>query len=472
MKDHRLITLLALFVIIFAGASMVHPLAAKTVSSDNLVLGNPSGAVASSSYPTNYLIQRNQYALSYHRDNGIANWVSWHLDSGDIGSASRSDFQPDSSLPSGWYRVATGDYSGSGYDRGHMTPSGDRTSSASDNQPTFYMTNIIPQAPDNNQGPWVDLETYARELVSAGNELYIITGGAGSRGTIANGKVRIPNSTWKIIVVLSLGSNDLSRVSNNTRVIAINMPNVQGIRDNDWRDYLTTVDALESLTGYNFLSNVSTSIQSVIEARIDGSTTPVPTSVPNPTSAPNPTATPVRTATPPPSTGCSSTRLFFSEYVEGSGSNKALELYNNTGASVSLSGYSIQLYANGATNATSSVNLSGSLANGATYVIANASASSSLLNLANITNGVANFNGNDALVLTYNGAVVDSFGQVGNDPGSSGWGGLTTDRSLRRKANIASGDTNRSDSFSPSSAWDAYSSDTFSGLGSHTVSCQ
>ncbi len=469
MKDRRLITLLALFVLVFVGANMVQPLHAKTVSSDNLVLGNPSGAVASSSYPTNYLIQRNQYALAYHRDNGIANWVSWHLDSGDIGSVSRSDFQSDSSLPSGWYRVATGDYSGSGYDRGHMTPSGDRTSTTSDNQATFYMTNIIPQAPDNNQGPWVDLETYSRELVSAGNELYIISGGAGSRGTIASGKVRIPNSTWKIIVVLSQGSNDLSRVSNSTRVIAINMPNVQGIRDNDWRDYLTTVDALESLTGYNFLSNVSTSIQNVIEARVDGSTTPIPTAVP--TSVTNPTATPVRTATPPPSTGCTSSRLFFSEYVEGSSSNKALELYNNTGASVSLSGYSIQLYANGSTSANSSINLSGSVANGATYVIANASASSSLLNLANITNAVANFNGNDALVLTYNGTVVDSFGQVGNDPGSSGWAGLTTDRTLRRKASTTAGDTNRSDAFTPSSAWDSYSSDTFSGLGSHTLSC-
>lgn len=243
--------------------------ASYTDPAAHLTLGNPSGATSSISNDRNYLIQRPQYAMSYHRYNGIPNWVSWHLEARDIGSVGRSDFQPDNSLPSGWYRVQTSDYTSSGYDRGHMAPSGDRTATTTANQATFLMSNIIPQAPDNNQGPWAALEIYCRNLAQAGNELYIISGGDDSQGTIAGGKVLIPNFTWKVIVVLPQGSNDLSRVSTSTRVIAVSMPNRQGIRANDWRQYRYSVDQIETWTGYNFLSNVSSSIESVIESRVD-----------------------------------------------------------------------------------------------------------------------------------------------------------------------------------------------------------
>ncbi len=258
---------LLLAALIWLGA--IQPAAAVSDPALHLALGNPSGATTSTTNESNYLIKRAQYALSYHRANGIPNWVSWHLEPSDLGTVSRGNFITDTSLPSGWYRVATGDYSGSGYDRGHMTPSGDRTATTADNNATFLMTNIIPQAPDNNQGPWNALENYCRDLVRAGNELYIISGGNGSLGTIAGGKVRIPAFTWKVIVVLPQGSNDLARVTSSTRVIAVDMPNKQGIRSNDWRQYRTSVDQIEAWTGYNFLSSVSSTTQNVIEARID-----------------------------------------------------------------------------------------------------------------------------------------------------------------------------------------------------------
>ena len=69
-------------------------------------------------------------------------------------------------------------------------------------------------------------------------------------------------------IVLPEGDDDLARVTTATRVIAVDMPNMQGIRNNDWRQYRTSVDSIEAFTGYNFLSNVSTTIQSVIEARM------------------------------------------------------------------------------------------------------------------------------------------------------------------------------------------------------------
>jgi endonuclease G len=139
------------------------------------------------------------------------------------------------------------------------------------------MTNMVPQAPNNNQRTWAALETYERDLVNAGNEVYIIcgaygTGGTGSNGgvtnTLDNGHVTVPARMWKVIVVLPQGSNDLGRITTSTRVIAVNTPNINSL-STDWKIYRTSVDAIESATGYNLLSNVSSSIQGVIEARVD-----------------------------------------------------------------------------------------------------------------------------------------------------------------------------------------------------------
>jgi endonuclease G, mitochondrial len=248
------------------------PGAEPMASANHLELGNPSGAVASTSYPTNYLMTKAQYTLSYHRDNGIPNWTAWHLNSSWLGSTPRQDnFRSDTSLPSGWYRVGATSYSGSGYDRGHMCPSGDRTLTVADNSATFLMTNMIPQAPNNNQGPWAALEDYCRTLAGQGYEMYIYSGGYGSQGTIDAGHVRVPARTWKIIVVLANGSGDLARVTTSTRVIAVDMTNVNASisRTASWKTFRVSVDSIEGKTGYNFLSNVSSSIQSVIEAKVD-----------------------------------------------------------------------------------------------------------------------------------------------------------------------------------------------------------
>jgi endonuclease G, mitochondrial len=255
----------------------------STSASEHLVMGNPSAAVTNVNAPSNYLLVKSQFAISYNRDQGKANWVSWRLASNWIGSAPRqNDFRADNTLPSGWYQVTNSDYSGSGFDRGHYSPSADRTSTVADNSATFLMTNMMPQAPDNNQGPWEALESYCRTLVSQGNELYVIAGsygvgGVGSNGrmtTIAGGRITVPNRTWKVIVVLPNASgNDAARVTASTRVIAIDMPNQNGIRNNSWGSYRTSVDAIERSTGYDILSTVSGSVQAVVEARVDNGAT-------------------------------------------------------------------------------------------------------------------------------------------------------------------------------------------------------
>jgi endonuclease G len=245
----------------------------------NLTMGNPSGAVTdSTNYANNYLIQRRQYCMSYNKSLGTANWVAWQLNSTWItGSAVDNDqFKPDPGLPTSWYHVKTADYTGSGFSRGHMCASADRKDLQTDMDSVYLMTNIMPQTQANNGGPWEALETYCRTLATAGNILYIYSGRYGSGGTgtngsattIASGKISVPAKFWKIIVVLPAGTNDLSRVTTSTRVIAVVMNNDSG-SFNSWSTYRVTVDSIESLTGYDFLSNVSTSIQSVIEAAVD-----------------------------------------------------------------------------------------------------------------------------------------------------------------------------------------------------------
>lgn len=246
------------------------PAVAQSSVSQHLTLGNPSGATTSTSSPANFLMVKSQYCLSYHRDKGIPNWVSWHLGREDLGSAPRSNtFRADTTLPAGWYRVTTASYTGSGFDRGHMCPSADRTSTTANNSATFIMTNIVPQTADNNQGPWARLEDFCRTLVTQGNELYIISGVEGAQGTIDSGRVSIPDITWKVVVVLPQGTNDLARVTTSTRVIAVEIPNHPGIRNSDWRSFRKTIDTIEAHTRLNLLSLVPTSIQSVIEARVD-----------------------------------------------------------------------------------------------------------------------------------------------------------------------------------------------------------
>jgi endonuclease G len=136
------------------------------------------------------------------------------------------------------------------------------------NSATFLMTNMVPQLPANNQGVWADLEGYCRTLVSQGNELYIISGGSGTQFFIASGHVAVPTQTWKVIVVLPNGSNDVSRVTTTTRTIAVVVPNSGSIGP-DWRSYRVSVDQVEGMTGFNFFSNVPSSIQAAIESVVD-----------------------------------------------------------------------------------------------------------------------------------------------------------------------------------------------------------
>lgn len=234
----------------------------NTVSQNiHLKYGNPSRA--NNKY-TNYSIERPQYALSYNCNAGIANWASWQLDRSWLGTVERSnDFRPDLDLPEGCYSVRPNDYRGSGYDRGHLVPSGDRTRLQEDNSATFIMSNIIPQAPANNREVWRELEEYCRRLVIQGKELYIVAGGSELTERIAESKVVAPKYNWKVVLVKTRSPAEIT--VDNTRTIAVWIPNSPEVEHTDWRDYIVPVDTIEQKTGYNFFDRLPRKVQKQIE---------------------------------------------------------------------------------------------------------------------------------------------------------------------------------------------------------------
>ncbi|GIU82336.1 MAG: DNA/RNA non-specific endonuclease [Acidobacteria bacterium] len=231
-----------------------------------LPFGNPSNA--SKSDPENYLLVNEYMVISYSRSKMIPNWVAWRVTPSDLGDLEREDsFRPDERLPSGFERVLPSDYTGSGFDRGHLCPSADRTSHPEAMASTFLMTNIAPQTPDLNRGPWEKLESYLRSLVRRRNDVYVIAGNYGEKGKIKR-KITIPTNFWKIAVVLPTGSSP-SSINERTRIIAVDMPNVKGIKDDDWFTYRTTVRDIEQKTGYNFFSNLPQNLQEMLETKTD-----------------------------------------------------------------------------------------------------------------------------------------------------------------------------------------------------------
>ena len=171
----------------------------------------------------------------------------------------------------------------------------------------------------------------------------------------------------------------------------------------------------------------------------------------------------------------SATELIISEIIEGSSNNKAIEIYNGTGAAVDLAtgGYNIQIYFNGSASAGLTINLTGSVANGDVFVLAQAAANATILAQADQTNGAGWFNGDDAVVLRKGSTNLDVIGQIGFDPGAEWGSGLlsTQDNTLRRMATICAGDPDGSNAFDPSLEWEGFAVDTFDGLGAHVTSC-
>ena len=242
----------------------------------NVRFGLPSPAKTDSAQREDYLIERPQYVLSYNAKTRAPNWVCWQLRKEDIGRAARGPFMPDPLLPASFAKVTSHVYDGSGIDRGHMCQAKDRSSSQKDCDATFYLTNIVPQAPNCNQRGWEKLEAYCRDLVTKeGHTLFIVAGPHGVGGEGKNGKkdeigkgridVTVPNKVWKAILVLP---HEKAEPRRNTRLICIVMPNDQSV-DQNWAKYRVSARSIERMTGFKLFPSLDPDVAKAIKAEAD-----------------------------------------------------------------------------------------------------------------------------------------------------------------------------------------------------------
>ena len=248
----------------------------QTLANRNVRFGMPADAKTDPASKDAYLIERSQYVLSYNDRTRNPNWVCWNLTATDIGNTKRDEtFEPDPDLPAGFARVKPSDYAGFGFDKGHMCASKDRSDTRENNEILFYMTNIVPQAPNNNQRGWRVLEERCRDWAKQGNELYIACGPHGRGGTNRDNvkydqigrttKVEVPESVWKVVLILP---NKEAVPTPATRAVAVWMPNDQSVTT-DWKRYAVSVEEVEKRTGYKFFRLVPDDVANSIKSRVE-----------------------------------------------------------------------------------------------------------------------------------------------------------------------------------------------------------
>lgn len=236
---------------------------ASVLSSPHVSLGMPVDDDPSD----DYLLDRGAFVLSYSASRNAANWVAWRVTSDDFGDVDRQDdFRADLRLPSAFLRITSKDYEHTGFDRGHLCPSGDRTRTLEANSSTFLMTNIHPQRPQLNRGPWKSLEEYTRDLVRSGKHAYVVAGAVFGHETLGAG-VAVPEASYKVIALLEPGQGLAATVE--TRVLAVLMPNQASVRGRNWWELVASVDDIEARSGYDFLSALDDDIERVLEQRVD-----------------------------------------------------------------------------------------------------------------------------------------------------------------------------------------------------------
>jgi endonuclease G len=218
-----------------------------------LVLANPiddscpqfvvQGAPVSKLTNTQYLCKGN-YAIHYRYDTKTPEYVVEHVTKDVItGTAKRKDdFRPDPAIPT-QYQSQLSDYTGFPYDRGHLAPGANNNKTDQMMSESFFLSNMMPQVPNNNRGIWKQLEGYIRNWVMEGKDIYLVTGTFYSNPyqTIGNNKVGIPSHIWKVVVDRTTG-----------KTIGFFMPNAP-LPVQDLPKYAVSVKQIEAYTGINFM---------------------------------------------------------------------------------------------------------------------------------------------------------------------------------------------------------------------------
>lgn len=231
--------------------------------SPNVALGAPTDADPSDET----IVDRRAFVASWDDRKHTPNWVSWRLSRDDLGEVQRprGGFHADDDLAQAEFKVEPSDYGHSGYDRGHLCPSADRTRDEESNHTTFLMTNMVPQKHALNAGPWEELEKRERQLALGGHVLYIVAGALFDRDPPRIGRgVAVPRATYKVIVDLARGDGPAA-VAPTTPVIAAIMPNDDAVAGHHYEEYLATVEGIERASGYAFFGALDPGVRSALE---------------------------------------------------------------------------------------------------------------------------------------------------------------------------------------------------------------
>jgi endonuclease G len=198
------------------------------------------------------------YFVSFDPETKVPDWVQERIDTEQLtGNAKRSNnYKPDPDLPKD-VGPTLADYRGSGYDRGHQAPAGDMSWSQQANDESFYLSNMAPQVGRGfNRGVWRALETQIRNWVEAGRSPLVVATGpvyGHQQLTIGNGVV-VPAQFYKVVFDPI-----------NKEAIGFLLPNA--VADfNDYKNRVIAIDAIETMTGLDFLTNLSEAEQIELES--------------------------------------------------------------------------------------------------------------------------------------------------------------------------------------------------------------
>lgn len=222
-----------------------------TPNSDNLLLGVPG--------QTDYLIDREGYAVGYDTHHKQPRWVTYKLTREEAQSVAVSrkvaDFQEDTLLPKG--RAALTDYRRSGYDRGHLACAGDMRQSRERMCDSFLLSNISPMNRDFNGGVWAKLEDQVRTWSTTYGEVQVVTGPVltvtADLPTIGSNAVTVPPSFYKVVY----------RSKPQAKAIGFIIPNQPS--NEPFTTFARSVDEVEQVTGLDFFSSLPDDIENAIE---------------------------------------------------------------------------------------------------------------------------------------------------------------------------------------------------------------
>jgi endonuclease G len=221
-----------------------------------VLFGVPTDADASD----DVLLDRDEFVVSYNPRLRGPNWVAWRLREADLGRVRRkNNFRADTALPTGLFRVEPNDFAHSGFDRGHLCPSADRTANEAANERTFLMTNMAPQLHELNAGPWEELESYTRDLLRRRVDvIYLVAGALYDAAPAKIGRdVSVPNATYKVLLAFrgtprasadadSVILDDAALVTHEEAI----MPNQKAVQGTSWSSYRVSLSEVERATGY------------------------------------------------------------------------------------------------------------------------------------------------------------------------------------------------------------------------------